>query len=43
MMIDNRLREENAMINGVGSGLLSGAEAGQEDYRNGNPHLKNHS
>ena len=34
MGIDDSLGKENAMMNGVGSGLNPGAEAGQEDYRN---------
>ena len=33
MRIDDR--KEKAMINGVGSCLIPGAEAGQGDYRNG--------
>lgn len=34
MRIDDRLGKENATINGVGSCLIPGAEAGQGDYRN---------
>ena len=34
MRIDGRLGKENAMMNGVGSGLNRGAAAGQEDCRN---------
>lgn len=33
MRIDDSLGKENAMMNGVGSGLNPGAEAGQEETK----------